>query len=130
MLVIICVSLAGSSQCLILPCAKVRKSGKSEISVVHNVAYGTGLHDQNTGTHAEDTYDYPTMDQLNVEPFDTKANESYATNMIESVSKMTCDPSIETGGNEAYATNIETRGNEAYATNIETGENEAYDTIT
>ena len=181
-LVIICVSLAGSSQCLILPsvssttyhnpsavstyyalptnvnkrssdsttlgiilapivsitviititlvvglvvCAKVRKNGKSEISAVHNVAYGTGL--QNTATHAEDTYDYRTMDQKNVH-FDTKANESYATNMIESVSNMTCDPSIETGGNEAYATNIETRGNEAYATNIETGENEAYAT--
>ena len=86
---------------------------KSEISVVHNDAYGIGL--QNTGTHAEDTYDYPTMDHLTVEPLDTKGNEVYAT-------------SIETGGNEAYATNIETGGNEAHATNIETGGNEAYAT--
>ena len=108
-------------------CAKVRKNGKSEISVVHNDAHGIGL--QNTGTHAEDTYDYPTMGQLNVESFDTKANEAYATN-IETRGNEAYATNIETGGNEAYATNIETGGNEAYATNIETGGNEAYTTIT
>ena len=95
--------------------AKVRKNGKSEISVVHNDAYGIGLQDM--AICAEDTYDYPTMGQLNVESFDTKANEAYATN-------------IETRGNEAYTTNIETGGNEAYVTNIEIGGNEAYATIT
>ena len=91
-------------------CAKVRKNGKSEVSVVHNDAYGIGLQDM-----AIHTYDYPTMGHLNVESFDIKANEAYATN-------------IKTRGNEAYATNIKTRGNEAYATNIEMMGNEAYAT--
>ena len=83
----------------LIVCAKVRKNGKSEIFVVHNDAYGIVLQDM--GTYAEDTYDYPTIDYLTVDPFDTKKNVAYATN-------------IETRENKAYATNVESWGD--YAT--------------